>query len=232
LKAADNTIVVFTTDNGAEECLWPDGGQTPFRGEKATNWEGGWRVPCVMRWPGVIKPGVVINEIASLTDFIPTFAAAAGETDLVGKVKKGYKIGDTTFKVHLDGFNLLPFLKEEVKECPRQGFIYWSDDGDLLALRVKQYKLHFAEQRAKGLEVWQEPFVQLRIPKMFDLRADPFEAGDDSARYRDWMVERLFLQYGAQAIVQEWLESFKEFPPRQKSASFTVDQIVDKLVPK
>src|SRR5262245_42834706 len=118
LGVADNTVVVFTTDNGAEECLWPDGGATPFRGEKDTNWEGGWRVPCVMRWPGVITPGQVINEIGSLTDFIPTFAAAAGEPDIVEKLKKGYKIGETTFKVHLDGFNLLPFLKGDVKECP------------------------------------------------------------------------------------------------------------------
>ena len=150
LGVADNTIVVFTTDNGAEECIWPDGGATPFRGEKDTNWEGGWRVPCVMRWPGVIKPGEVINEIGSLTDFLPTFAAAAGEPDIVAKLKKGHKIGDTTFKVHIDGYNLLPFLAGKEK-CPRDGFIYWSDDGDLMALRMHQYKMVFAEQHAKGL---------------------------------------------------------------------------------
>ncbi len=137
LGVADNTIVVFTTDNGAEVLSWPDGGATPFRGEKDTNWEGGWRVPCVMRWPGVIEPGRVINDICSLQDFIPTFAAAAGEPDLVEKVKKGYKIGDTTFKVHLDGVNLLPFLSGKEKESPRKGFLYWSDDGDLMALRVQ-----------------------------------------------------------------------------------------------
>ncbi|HKX65372.1 MAG TPA: arylsulfatase, partial [Rhizomicrobium sp.] len=232
LKVADNTIVVFTTDNGAEVMTWPDGGTTPFRGEKATNWEGGWRMPCVMRWPGVIEPGRVINDICSLQDFIPTFAAAAGEPDLVEKVKKGYKIGSTTFKVHLDGFNLLPFLSGKEKESPRKGFLYWSDDGDLMALRVNQYKVVFAEQRSTGIDVWREPLSPLRIPKIFDLRADPFERGDESFKYDDWMVEHLFAMYASQAIIQEWLSSFKEFPPRQKSASFSIDQIVEAMMPK
>ncbi len=165
LGVADNTIVVFTTDNGAEEMSWPDGGATPFRGEKDTNFEGGWRVPFVMRWPGVIEPGRVINDICSLQDMIPTFAAAAGEPDLVEKVKKGYTIGGTTFKVHLDGYNLLPFLKGEVDKCPREGFLYWSDDGEVLAIRVHQWKVTFEEQRAHGLDVWREPFVQTAHPE-------------------------------------------------------------------
>jgi arylsulfatase A-like enzyme len=211
---------------------WPDGGATPFRGEKDTNWEGGWRVPCVMRWPGAIEPGRVINEIGSLQDFIPTFAAAAGEPDLVAKVKTGYEADGRTFKVHLDGFNLLPFLSGGEKEPPRKGFLYWSDDGDLMALRAHQYKIVFAEQRSKGLDVWREPLSQLRIPKMFDLRSDPFERGEESFKYNDWFVEHVPLQYAAQAVVHEWLESFKEFPPRQKAASFTIDQIVEKLMPK
>ena len=143
LGVADNTVVVFTSDNGAEVLSWPDGGTTPFRGEKATNWEGGWRMPCVMRWPGVIEPGRLINDIVSLQDFIPTFAAAAGEPDLVEKVKKGYQIGDRMFRVHLDGVNLLPFFTGEQAECPREGFVYWSDDGDLLALRVRRWKVVF-----------------------------------------------------------------------------------------
>ena len=231
LGVADNTIVVFTTDNGAEVLSWPDGGATPFRGEKDTNWEGGWRAPCVMRWPGVIKPGQVINEMASLTDFIPTFAAAAGEPELVEKVKKGYKIGDTTFKVHIDGFNLMPFLSGKA-ECPRKGFIYWSDDGELMAMRVNQYKIVFAEQRSTGLDVWREPLSQMRIPKMFDLRSDPFERGEESFKYNDWFVEHVPLQYVGQAVVFEWLQSFKEFPPRQKAASFSVDQIVERFMPK
>ncbi len=228
----DNTIVVFTTDNGAETMSWPDGGSTPFRGEKDTNWEGGWRVPCVVRWPGVIEPDRIINDICSLQDFIPTFAAAAGEPELVEKVKKGYKIGETTYKVHLDGFNLMPFLAGKEKESPRRGFLYWSDDGDLMALRVDQYKVSFMEQRATGFAVWREPLIPLRVPQIYDLRADPFERGDESFRYADWQTQHLFAMYAAQSIVHDWLVSFKEFPPRQKSASFSVDQVVEALMPK
>src|SRR5262249_30963976 len=153
LGVAQDTVVVFTTDNGAEVMSWPDGGATPFRGEKDTNWEGGWRVPCVVRWPGVIEPGRMINDICSLQDFIPTFAAAAGEPDLVAKVKQGYKIEETTFKVHLDGVNLLPFLSGDAAESPRKGFLYWSDDGELMALRVNQFKIVFSEQRNSGFKV-------------------------------------------------------------------------------
>jgi arylsulfatase len=232
LGIADNTIVVFTTDNGAEVLSWPDGGATPFRGEKDTNWEGGWRVPCVWRWPGVIKPGQIINEMASLQDFIPTFAAANGEPDLVEKVKKGYKIGDTTFKVHLDGVNLLPFLSGKEQKSPREGFIYWSDDGDCMAMRIGRYKVVFAEQRSKGLDVWREPLSVLRIPKFFDLRADPFERGEESFKYNDWFVENVPLQYLAPPLLMKWLESFKEFPPRQKPASFSIDQVLEKMMPR
>jgi arylsulfatase A-like enzyme len=232
LGVADNTIVVFTTDNGAEVMTWPDGGSTPFRGEKGTNWEGGWRIPCVMRWPGVIEPGRVINDICALLDFIPTFAAANGETDLVEKVKKGHKIGDKTYKVHLDGYNLLPFLSGQEKESPRKGFLYWSDDGDLMALRVNRFKIVFSEQKATGIDVWRAPLTQMRLPKLFDLRADPFERGEESFKYNDWFVEHVPMQYGAQAIVHEWLTSFKEFPPRAKAASFSIDQIVEALMPK
>lgn len=232
LGIADNTIVVFTTDNGAEVLSWPDGGATPFRGEKDTNWEGGWRVPCVMRWPGVIKPGQVINDICSLQDFIPTFAAANGEPDLVEKVKKGYKVGAKTFKVHLDGENLLPFLSGEVDKSPREGFIYWSDDGDCMGMRIGRFKIVFAEQRSKGLDVWREPLSPLRIPKFFDLKADPFERGEESFKYNDWFVENMPLQYLAPPILMKWLESFKEFPPRQRPASFSIDQVIEKMMPK
>jgi arylsulfatase len=232
LGVADNTIVVFTTDNGAEVMSWPDGGATPFRGEKDTNWEGGWRIPCVMRWPGVIEPGRVINDICSLQDFIPTFAAANGEPELVEKVRKGYKINDKTFKVHLDGYNLMPFLAGKEKESPRKGFIYWSDDGDCMAMRTGQYKIVFAEQRSKGLDVWREPLSLMRIPKFFDLRSDPFERGEESFKYNQWFVENIFLQYMGPPLLMKWLESFKEFPPRAKSASFSIDQAVEKLMPK
>jgi len=229
LKVADNTIVVFTTDNGAEVMTWPDGGSTPFRGEKATNWEGGYRVPALIRWPGVIKPGTVYNEVCTHEDFIPTFAAAAGEPDLVGKVKAGHRLGDRSYKVHLDGHNLMPFFKGEVKEHPRKEFFYWSDDGQLTGLRVDEWKVVFLEQRHKGMGVWSEPFSVLRFPKLFNLRADPFERGDESILYYKWAADRMFVMVPAQAIVAKLLESFKEFPIRQKPSSFTVEDAMDKL---
>jgi len=228
LKVADNTVVVFTTDNGAEKMSWPDGGQSPFRSEKDTNWEGGWRVPCVMRWPGVVEPGRIINDICSLQDMIPTFAAAAGEPDLVAKVKKGYAIDGKTFKVHLDGENLLPFLKGEVDKSPREGFLYWGDDGELLAIRVGHWKAVFEEQNHHGLDVWREGFNTLRAPKIFNLRSDPFEEGQDGIFYDKWMADRAFLLVPAQAIVGEFLKTFKEFPPRQRPASFSIDQALEK----
>jgi arylsulfatase len=232
LDVADNTVVVFTTDNGAEVMSWPDGGSTPFRGEKDTNWEGGWRIPCLMRWPGVIEPGRIINDICSLQDFIPTFAAAAGEADLVQKVKKGYGADGRKFKVHLDGVNLLPFLKGDVKKSPREGFLYWSDEGELVAIRVGDWKANFMEQRSKGVAVWREPFSAMRLPKLFNLRTDPFETGDESLLYDKWCVDRAFLLVPAQRIVAQWLESFKEFPIRQKPASFSVEDVMEKLFPK
>jgi arylsulfatase len=232
LKVADNTIVVFTTDNGAEVMTWPDGGSTPFRGEKDTNWEGGWRVPCVMRWPGVIEPSRVINDIGSLQDFIPTFAAANGEPKLVDKVKKGYKMGDKTYKVHLDGFNLMPFLSGKEEKSPREGFIYWSDDGDCMAMRIGRFKVVFAEQRSKGLAAWREPLSSMRVAKVFDLRADPFERGEESMKFDDWFFENFPVIYVSVPLLMKWLESFKEFPPRAKSASFTIDQVVAKLMPR
>ncbi len=233
LGVADNTIVVFTTDNGAELLSWPDGGSTPFRGEKDTNWEGGWRVPCVMRWPGVIQSGRVINDICSLQDFIPTFAAAAGEPDLVEKVKKGYTADGRRFKAHLDGVNLMPFLRGEVEKSPREGFMYWSDDGELLAIRVGNWKVAFLEQRARGLSVWRDRFSELRIPKLYNLRSDPFEAGEDSTLFYDkWFADRGFIMVPAQLLAARWLESFKEFPIRQKPASFNLDRVVEQFMPK
>jgi arylsulfatase len=230
LKIADNTIVMYSTDNGAEVMSWPDGGSTPFRGEKDTNFEGGWRVPCAIRWPGMIKPGTISNEVFSHTDMLPTLAAVAGEPDVVSKLKKGYKSGNKTFKVHIDGYNLLPFLKGEVKQNPRRAFLYWSDDGDLMALRVDNWKVHFMEQRAKGVGVWREPMVSLRAPKIVNLRSDPFERGPEDASmfYDKWMVDLAFLLVPAQAIVGEFLKTFQEFPPRQKPASFSIDQALEK----
>jgi arylsulfatase len=230
LGIGENTIVMYTTDNGAEVMSWPDGGTTPFRSEKDTNYEGGWRVPALIRWPGVLKPGTVSNEIFSHTDVLPTLLAAAGEPDIVEKLKKGYKAGNKTFKVQVDGYNLLPFLKGEAKENPRKGFLYWSDDGELMALRVNQWKVHFMEQRSHGMAVWQEPFVTLRAPKIFNLRSDPYERGDIDASmfYDKWAADRTFLLIPAQAIVAAYLKTFQEFPPRQRPASFSIDQALEK----
>ena len=234
LGVADNTIVVYTTDNGAEVMTWPDGGSTPFRGEKATNWEGGFRVPCLIKWPGVIKPGTIVNDVCAHEDFIPTFAAANGDVDLVEKLKKGSTLNGKNFKVHLDGFNLLPFLRGDAKETPRKEFLYWSDDGDLMAVRVNQWKVAFMEQNneiSPKLPVgpWMGQFTKLRTPKIYSLRADPFERGPDSIEYADWTAHRMFLLVPAQALVGHWLESFKDFPPRTKPASFSVSDVMDKL---
>jgi len=232
LGIADNTIVMYSTDNGAEVMSWPDGGTTPFRGEKDTNFEGGWRVPCAIRWPGVIKPGTVSNEVFSHTDMLPTLAAAAGDPNAVENLKKGFKSGDKTFKVHIDGYNLIPFMKGDVKENPRKGFLYWSDDGDLMALRVGDWKATFMEQRAKGFDVWSEPMVSTRVPKINNLRTDPFEraAEDATMFYGKWLIDRAFILVPAQAIVGEFLKTFEEFPPRQKAASFSIDQALEKAM--
>jgi arylsulfatase len=233
LGVTDNTIFVFTTDNGAEVLSWPDGGSTPFRGEKDTNWEGGYRVPTVIRWPGVIKPGAVYNEIFSHYDLVPTFVAAAGDSDIVAKCLRGAQIGNTTYKVHLDGYNLMPFFRGEVQESPRKEFLYWNDDGQLTAIRVNQWKIVFIEQRDKGLAVWREPFSQMRLPKLFNLRSDPFERAEESTLFYDkWFADRGFVMVPAQALVAQWLESFKEFPVRQRPASFNIDDVMAKLAPK
>jgi arylsulfatase len=230
LGIAANTMVMYSTDNGAECMSWPDGGTTPFRGEKNTNWEGGYRVPCIIRWPGVIKPGTVYNHIFSHEDVLPTLLAAAGDPDIAGKLRKGLQVGAKTCKVHLDGYNLLPFFKGEAREPPRKEFLYWTDGGDLAGLRFEQWKVVFLEQRSHGFEVWQEPFVALRLPKLFNLRSDPFERADHEAiDYARWRIDHLFALVPAQAYVAKWLQSFGEFPPRQKPASFSIDQVMEKL---
>lgn len=230
LKIADNTIVIYTTDNGPMVCMWPDGGITPFRSEKDTNWEGAFRVPCVIRWPGVIKPGTVINEITSAEDWLPTILAAAGVPDVKEKLLKGYKAGTKTFNVHLDGYNLLPALKAETQEWPRKEFFYFSDDGELMALRYDRWKMVFAEQRAEGLDVWSNPLTMLRVPILFDLRADPFErANYESIYYNDWALHRSFVFVPAQQYVASFLQSFEEFPPSQTPASFSIDKVFEMM---
>lgn len=230
LGIANNTIVMYSTDNGAEAMSWPDGGTTPFRGEKNTNWEGGYRVPCLIRWPGVIKPGTIYNSIFAHEDMMPTLLAAASVPDIKEKLLKGYQAGEKTYKVHLDGYNLIPYFKGEAKEAPRKEFLYWNDDGRLVALRYTQWKVVFAEQRGHSFDVWQEPFVDLRVPKLFNLRSDPFERADhEGIDYERWRVDRMFLLVPAQAFIAQWIQSFKEFPPRQKPASFSIDQVMQKL---
>jgi arylsulfatase A-like enzyme len=227
LGIADNTIVMYSTDNGPENDTWPDGGNTPFRSQKDTNWEGGWRVPAFMRWPGKIKPGSVFNGIVSHIDMLPTLVAAAGDPDVTAKCLNGYKVGDKTYTVHLDGFNMIPYLTGEVKESPRPAIFYFSDDGELMAVRVGDWKLCFMVQHAFQMNVWAEPMTKLRLPHIFNLRRDPFERADfNSNTYFDWMVDHVPQLYMAQALVAQQIANFIKYPPRQKPASFNLDEVM------
>ncbi len=231
LGIADNTIVIYSTDNGPHFNMWPDAAITPFRGEKNTNWEGGYRVPALVRWPGKIQAGSINNNVMSHLDWVPTLMAAAGDDDIVSELKQGHRAGDKTFKVHLDGYNFLPQLTGKVERGPRQEFFYFSDDGLLTAARVGDWKLVFAEQRARRFDVWRDPFVSLRIPKVFHLRRDPLERADtDSNGYNNWWDKKVAIA-GAQGqvAVGRFVQSFQQFPPRQRPGTFTVDQIMEAL---
>ncbi|WP_426573910.1 arylsulfatase [Aquihabitans sp. McL0605] len=231
LGITEDTIVVYSTDNGPHANSWPDGATTPFRSEKDTNWEGAFRVPEIVRWPGHIAAGVVSNEIIQHHDWLPTFLAAAGNDDIVEELKTGHTVGDRTYKVHIDGYNLLPYLTGEVEQSPRQFFFYFSDDCDVLGLRFNNWKIVFMEQRAVGtLGIWAEPFTALRLPKLFNLRTDPYERADQTSNtYWDWFLDHDFFALYGSIIGTMFLETFKEFPPRQESASFTIDHAVQKL---
>lgn len=230
LGITDNTIVMYSTDNGPHYNTWPDAGITPFRAEKNTNWEGGWRVPAFVRWPKHFKAGTVLNGIVCHQDWLPTLMAAAGEPDMKDRLLKGCKVGEKAFNVHIDGFNMLPYLAGEVKDSPRESFFYISDDGDVMAIRHKDWKAVLMEQRAKTMLCWAEPFVSLRLPKMFNLRRDPFERADlNSNTYWDWLISHAYLIYGMQALVADQIESFRNFPPRQKPASFNLDAVLEQL---
>jgi arylsulfatase len=235
LGIADNTIVMYSTDNGPHMNTWPDAAMTPFRGEKNTNWEGGWRVPAFVRWPGKVEAGSWSNEIVHHMDWLPTFVAAAGEPEIKEKLKKGgvEAIG-RSYKVHLDGYNILPMLTGETDKSPRKEIFYFSDDGDLTALRYEDWKLIFMEQRVEAtLQAWMEPFVPLRIPLILNLRRDPYERGPvTSNTYYDWLLDRAYLLVPAQTYVGNFLTTFQEFPPRQKAASFSLDQVMEKLTPQ
>lgn len=231
LNIADNTIVLYSTDNGPHMNTWPDAGMTPFRGEKNTNWEGGWRVPAMVRWPGHIKAGTWSNEIMHHMDWLPTFLAAAGDDNVKSKLLKGHKAIGRNYRVHLDGYNFLPFLTGKTEQGPRNELFYFTDDGDLSALRYKDWKVIFLEQRAEAtFQAWREPFVELRVPLLVNLRRDPYERGMiTSNTYDDWFLDRVYLLLPAQNFVGKFLQTFKEFPPRQKAASFNLDQVMEKL---
>ncbi len=233
LGIADNTIVFYSTDNGVHMNTWPDAGMTPFRGEKNTNWEGGWRVPAYVRWPGKIEAGSYSNQIVHHMDWFPTFAAIAGKDDIKEDLLDGYRsraLG-RSYKIHLDGYNILPLLTGETEVSPRKEIFYFSDDGDIMALRYNDWKAVFLEQRAEGtLRIWAEPFTELRLPLIFNLRRDPFERAQiTSNTYYDWMFSRAYMLVPAQAIVGDFLETFQEYPPRQKAASFSLDKVMEKL---
>ena len=231
LGIADNTIVFYSTDNGPHMNTWPDAAMTPFRGEKNTNWEGGWRVPSMVRWPGHIKAGTWSNEIMHHMDWLPTFLAASGEPNIKKKLLTGYKAIGRKYKVHLDGYNFLPYLTGKAKQGPRKEIFYFSDDGDLTALRYQDWKLIFMEQRVEAtLQAWAEPFVPLRVPLIFNLRRDPYERSQKTSNtYYDWLIDRAYLLVPAQAYVGQFLATFKEYPPRQKAASFSLDKVMEKL---
>lgn len=231
LGITEDTFVMYSTDNGPHRNTWPDGGMTPFRSEKDTNWEGAFRVPLLVRWPTKIKAGSISNDIVQHHDWLPTFLAMAGDTEVVVKLKHGYKAIGRTYKNHIDGFNLLPYLTGEITESPRNVYFYFSDDGDMLAMRYDNWKLVFMEQRCKGtLQVWAEPFTRLRLPKLFNLRTDPYEFADiTSNTYYDWMIHNAYFIYAAQAGARKFAETFKEFPAIQKPNTFTVDDAIAKM---
>ncbi|HEX9183812.1 MAG TPA: arylsulfatase [Burkholderiales bacterium] len=231
LGIANDTVFFYSTDNGPHMNTWPDGAMTPFRNEKNTNWEGAYRVPAMVRWPGKIKPGQVSNEMVAHHDWLPTLAAVAGDDKVAEKLLKGYKVGGTSYKVHLDGYNLVPYLTGQVDKSPRESFIYINDDQQVTALRYANWKLVFMEQRVPGtLRVWADPFVTLRVPKIFNLRTDPYERADiTSNTYYDWLFQRAYLLVPAQAYVGNFLETFKQYPQRQKAASFNLDDVMRTL---
>ena len=231
LGITDNTFVMYSTDNGPHMNTWPDAGMTPFRSEKNTNWEGAYRVPAIFRWPGKIKAGQVSNEIVAHHDMLPTILAVAGDPQVTDKLLTGYRIGDMTYKVHLDGYNLVPYLTEQAAKSLRESFLYVNDDQQLVGLRYDNWKIVFMEQRANGqLLLWANPFTNLRVPKIFNLRTDPYERADiTSNTYYDWIFDHVFLLVPAQDYVGQFLATFRDYPQRQKAASFNLDEVMAKL---
>jgi arylsulfatase len=231
LGIADDTIVMYSTDNGPHMNSWPDAGMTPFRNEKNSNWEGAYRVPALVRWPGKIPAGTNLTGIVSHLDWLPTLLAAAGDPEIKQKLLTGHQVGNKTFKIHLDGYNMLDYWTGKTDKSPRVEFFYFSDDGDLTGLRYDNWKFVFMEQRCTGtLQIWAEPFIPLRVPKIFNLLTDPYERADiTSNTYYDWLLDHVYLLIPAQTYVGQFLETFKAYPPRQKAASFSLEQVMDKM---
>ncbi len=227
LGIADNTIVMYSTDNGPENDTWPDGANTPFRGQKDSNWEGGWRVPCFMRWPGKIEAGSVLNGIVSHIDMFPTLLAAAGNPDVTRQLLDGCTVGNMNYNVHLDGYDMNDYLTGATQESPRNAIVYFSDDAEVIAVRVGDYKFHLAEQRSNQMRQWAEPFVKLRLPYIMNLRRDPFERAEfNSNTYLDWMVDHVPQLYLMQDVIAGQIADFAKFPPRQEPASFNLDAVL------
>lgn len=230
LGITENTIVVYSTDNGPHYNTWPDGAISPWRSEKNSNWEGAYRVPCFARWPQRFVAGTTLNGIMTQQEWLPTLLAAVGEPDITDKLRAGHSAGDKTFRVHIDGYNALPYLTGQTDQSPRDWFFYTNDDGQVTAIRIGDWKIVFYEQRAKTMQLWAEPFVPLRIPKIFNLRRDPFERADENSNgYWNWVLEHIFVLYPAQALAAQQLKSLMEFPPRQKPAAFNLDRVLDQM---
>ncbi|WP_040546055.1 arylsulfatase [Salipiger bermudensis] len=235
LGIADNTIVFYSTDNGPHMNTWPDAAMTPFWGEKNTNWEGAWRVPAMVRWPGQIPEDTVSNEIVHHMDWLPTFLAAAGNETVKEDLLEGITVAEVgegrDYRVHLDGYNILPMLTGETEESPRNEIFYFSDDGDLMALRYADWKITFLEQKAWAtFRAWIEPLTELRTPLIFNLRRDPYErAYRTSNTFYDWMLDHAYMYVPAQQYVANFLESFEEYPPRQEAASFSLEKVMETL---
>jgi arylsulfatase len=226
LGIANNTVVMYSTDNGPHYNTWPDAGTTPFRSEKNSNWEGAYRVPTFVRWPGQFPAGETLNGIVSHEDWLPTFAAIAGNPDITTQLREGVELNGRSYRNYIDGYNLLDYLEGTAEDSPRHEFWYVSDDGDIVAARYDDWKVVFLENRAHQLDVWREPFVELRLPLLFNLRRDPFEKSQhNSNTYHDWMIDRAFVLVPLQAVASEFLVSMKEFPPSQTPGDWSLDTL-------
>jgi arylsulfatase len=230
LGVANDTIVMYSTDNGPHFNTWPDAGNTPFRSEKNSNWEGAYRVPAFIRWPGHFPAGVTLNGIVSHQDWLPTFAAVAGAPDIKEQLLKGVKLNGRTYKNYIDGYNMLEYLTGKVEKSPREGFIYVNDDGDIVAIRWRDWKVVYKENRGEAFGVWREPFTDLRVPLIFNLRRDPYErAQHNSNTYNDWLLERVFIIAEANMIAQQFLLTMRDYPPSQTPGSFNLDSMQKRI---